>query len=82
MNTTWTGLWPNDYVLGLLVAFFSPILNAVDLDNPAPFLLFTDLLLSLTVFNFMAVVEGRLRKDRSFLGCNNLASFVDFYKIG
>ncbi|RYC58728.1 hypothetical protein CHU98_g7475 [Xylaria longipes] len=55
MKTTWTGLWPIDYVLGLLVAFFYPLLNATDLDNPAPILLLTDLLLSLSVFNFMAI---------------------------
>ncbi|KAI0552036.1 hypothetical protein F4679DRAFT_117871 [Xylaria curta] len=67
MKTTWTGLWPFDYVLGLLVAFFYPLLNVTDLDNPAPILLLTDLLISLGVFNFMAAVEGRRRKDTSLL---------------
>ncbi|KAI0182951.1 hypothetical protein EV127DRAFT_475531 [Xylaria flabelliformis] len=67
MKTTWTGLWPFDYVLGLLVAFFYPLLNVTDLDNPAPILLLTDLLISLSVFNFMTVVEGRRRKDMSLL---------------
>ncbi|KAI1743941.1 hypothetical protein F4680DRAFT_407989 [Xylaria scruposa] len=67
MKTTWTGLWPFDYVLGLLVAFFYPLLNATDLDNPAPILLLTDLLISLSVFNYMAAVEGRRRKDTSLL---------------
>ncbi|KAI1752378.1 hypothetical protein F4782DRAFT_501620 [Xylaria castorea] len=67
MNTTWTGLWPIDYVLGLLVAFFYPLLNVTDLNSPAPILLLTDLLLSLSVFSFMAAVEGRRRKDTSLL---------------
>ncbi|KAF2967194.1 hypothetical protein GQX73_g6386 [Xylaria multiplex] len=58
MNTTWSGLWPIDYVLGLLVAFFYPLLNVKDLGTLAPILLLTDLLLSLAVFNFMSVVQG------------------------
>ncbi|KAI0448723.1 hypothetical protein F5B21DRAFT_518728 [Xylaria acuta] len=65
MKTTWIGLWPIDYVLGLLIAFFYPLLNTT-VGNPAPILL-TDLLLSLTVFNFMAAVEDRRRKDTSLL---------------
>ncbi|TRX90811.1 hypothetical protein FHL15_008390 [Xylaria flabelliformis] len=73
MNTTWTGLWPLDYVLSLLVAFFYPILNVTDLENPAPILLLTDLLISLSVFSFMAVVEGRRRKDMSFPAAWQLA---------
>ncbi|KAI0446143.1 hypothetical protein F4803DRAFT_569274 [Xylaria telfairii] len=67
MNTTWTRLWPIDYVLGLAVAFFYPLLNVTDLDNPTPILLLTDLLLSLTVFSFMADVQGRRRNDTSVL---------------
>lgn len=67
MNTTWTGLWPIDYLLGLAVAFFYPLLNGTELDNPAPILLLTDLLLSLSVFSFMADVHGRRRNDTSVL---------------
>ncbi|KAI0537994.1 hypothetical protein GGR58DRAFT_321422 [Xylaria digitata] len=67
MNTTWSGLWPIDYVLSLLVAFFYPLLNVTDLGILAPILLLTDLLLSLAVFNFMAVVQGGRSKNTGLL---------------
>ncbi|KAI0481608.1 hypothetical protein F4859DRAFT_426533 [Xylaria cf. heliscus] len=67
MRTTWTGLWPIDYILGLLVAFFYPLLNVTELDNPAPILLLTDLLVCLTVFGFMTTVQGQRRNDTSLL---------------
>ncbi|KAI1126626.1 hypothetical protein F5Y10DRAFT_244470 [Nemania abortiva] len=59
MRTTWSGVWLIDYVLGLLVAFFYPLLNVINLDSPAPVLLMTDLLLSLAVFSLIAIVQGQ-----------------------
>ncbi|KAI0110742.1 hypothetical protein GGR51DRAFT_75050 [Nemania sp. FL0031] len=67
MRTTWSGFWPLDYILGLLVAFFYPLLNVTDLDSPAPTLLLTDLLLSLTVFNFMAIIQGQRSNGKGCL---------------
>ncbi|KAJ8126919.1 hypothetical protein O1611_g6720 [Lasiodiplodia mahajangana] len=67
MRTTWSGIWPLDYVIGLLVAFFYPVLNVIDLDSPAPVLLLTDLLLSLTVFSFMSLVQGQRSKGKGLL---------------
>lgn len=58
MKTTWTGIWPVDYILSLLVAFFCPLLEPAGPSDLAPVLLLADLLFSLTVFDFMANIQG------------------------
>ncbi|KAI0891799.1 hypothetical protein F4806DRAFT_290391 [Annulohypoxylon nitens] len=56
---TWTGLWPIDLPLGILVVFFGCLLDSTDLLNHEPFLLLSDLILSLAVCGTMTLVEDR-----------------------
>ncbi|KAL2019323.1 hypothetical protein VTK56DRAFT_9790 [Thermocarpiscus australiensis] len=58
-NFTWTGIWPVDFMLGLLISFFYSIFAVAELPDDGPFLLGTDLLLALVVFNLMTLVEDR-----------------------
>ncbi|KAI1211226.1 uncharacterized protein F4807DRAFT_458799 [Annulohypoxylon truncatum] len=59
---TWTGFWPIDFTLGILVVFFGGLLDSTDLLNHEPFLLLADLILSLAVCGTMTLVEDR--RDR------------------
>ncbi|KAK8029898.1 hypothetical protein PG993_011189 [Apiospora rasikravindrae] len=59
VKTTWTGIWPIDFVLGLLVVFFGAVNNIADLPDIGPFLMLVDLVFTLVVFNIMTLVEDR-----------------------
>ncbi|KAI1457073.1 hypothetical protein F4805DRAFT_430258 [Annulohypoxylon moriforme] len=56
---TWTGLWPIDFGLGILVVFFGGLLDSTDLLNHEPFLLLADLIFSLAVCGTMTLIEDR-----------------------
>ncbi|KAI0887791.1 uncharacterized protein GGS22DRAFT_185170 [Annulohypoxylon maeteangense] len=56
---SWTGLWPIDLPLGILVVFFGGLLDSTDLLNHEPFLLLADLIFSLAVCGTMTLVEDR-----------------------
>ncbi|KAI5924778.1 hypothetical protein F4810DRAFT_663270 [Camillea tinctor] len=62
IKTTWTRIWPIDYVLSVLVAFFAAIDTVVGFPNIGSFLLLVDLILALTVCGVMTLVEDR--RDR------------------
>ncbi|KAK8062455.1 hypothetical protein PG997_014552 [Apiospora hydei] len=59
VKTTWIGIWPIDFVLGLLVVFFGAVNNIADLADLGPFLMLVDLVFTLVVFNIMTLVEDR-----------------------
>ncbi|KAH6653097.1 hypothetical protein BKA67DRAFT_659738 [Truncatella angustata] len=59
VKTAWTGIWPIDFVLGLLVVFFGAVNNVADLTDLGPFLMLVDLVFTLVVFNIMTLVEDR-----------------------
>ncbi|OTA62223.1 hypothetical protein K449DRAFT_394982 [Hypoxylon sp. EC38] len=61
VKSTWTGIWPVDFALGVLAVFFGGLLDAdaADLFSHAPFLLLVDLILSLAVCGTMTLVEDR-----------------------
>ncbi|KAL7942032.1 hypothetical protein V8C42DRAFT_333412 [Trichoderma barbatum] len=59
VKTSWTGIWPVDFVLGLLVVFFGAVNNVADLTDLGPFLMLVDLVFTLVVFNIMTLVEDR-----------------------
>lgn len=59
---TWTGIWPIDFVLGLLVVFFGGVLDVANLDDLGPFLILIDLIFALVVCGLMTMVEDR--RDR------------------
>ena len=59
VKTTWTGIWPIDYVLGILVVFFCSIADVAELPDMRPFLLLVDLISALAVCNMMTLVAGR-----------------------
>ncbi|KAL7783241.1 hypothetical protein V8C37DRAFT_415081 [Trichoderma ceciliae] len=59
VKTSWIGIWPIDYVLGLLVVFFGAVNNVEDLPDLGPFLMLVDLVFALVVFNIMTLVEDR-----------------------
>ena len=59
VKTAWTGVWPIDYVLGLLVVFFGAVNNVPDLPDIGPFLNLVDLVFALVVFSIMTLVEDR-----------------------
>jgi hypothetical protein len=59
VKTAWTGIWPIDFVLGLLVVFFGAVNNIADLTDLGPFLMLVDLVFTLVVFNIMTLVEDR-----------------------
>jgi hypothetical protein len=56
LKTTYTAVWPVDFALRILVAFFFGLQN---LDEIAPFLLLVDLVAALLVINMATVVESQ-----------------------
>ncbi|XXG95518.1 hypothetical protein Hte_001782 [Hypoxylon texense] len=60
---TWTGIWPIDFVLGLLVVFFGGVLDVANLSDLAPFLILTDLIFALAVCGFVTLVEDRRNRQ-------------------
>ncbi|KAI1097491.1 hypothetical protein F4804DRAFT_327448 [Jackrogersella minutella] len=64
VKPVWTGIWPIDFSLRILVVFFGGLLNSTELLNHGPFLLLGDLVLSLVVCGTMTLVEDR-RNRRS-----------------
>lgn len=59
LKTVWTGFFPFDWLLTLLVVFFGAIANVHDLPDIGPHLMLVDLVYALGVFNLMTVVEDR-----------------------
>lgn len=59
LKTVWTGFFPLDWLLTLLVGFFGVIANVHDLPDIGPHLMLVDLVYALGVFNLMTVIEDR-----------------------
>ncbi|KAK2599084.1 hypothetical protein QQS21_005425 [Conoideocrella luteorostrata] len=59
IKTVWTGFWPLDFVINLLVVFFGAVNNLSDLADIGPFLMLVDLVFALVVFNMMTLIEDR-----------------------
>ncbi|KFA66963.1 hypothetical protein S40285_05752 [Stachybotrys chlorohalonatus IBT 40285] len=66
-NFAWTGIWPVDFQIGLLVSFFYSLFAVAELPDDGPFLLGLDLLLALAVFNLMTLVEDRRNRKTGSL---------------
>ncbi|KAL6861989.1 hypothetical protein J3F83DRAFT_716808 [Trichoderma novae-zelandiae] len=67
VKSSWTGIWPVDFVLGLLVVFFGAVNNVADLPDLGPFLMLVDLVFALVVFNIITVVEDRRNRKTGSL---------------
>ncbi|KAI1734290.1 hypothetical protein F4680DRAFT_471295 [Xylaria scruposa] len=67
VKTSWTGIWPVDFMLGLLVVFFGAVNNLSDLPDIGPFLMLTDLVFTLVVFNMMTLIEDRRNRKTGSL---------------
>ncbi|KAI0886566.1 uncharacterized protein GGS22DRAFT_186635 [Annulohypoxylon maeteangense] len=67
VKRAWTGIWPIDYVTGLLVVFFGSVINLADLSDVGPLLMLVDLVFVLVVFNMMTLVEDRRNRKTGYL---------------
>ncbi|KAI0476272.1 hypothetical protein GGR56DRAFT_462563 [Xylariaceae sp. FL0804] len=61
LQTVYTGIFPIDFLISILMAFFDPLTSLVDI---APYLILFELIISIHVFNILALVEG-CRAERS-----------------
>lgn len=64
-KVSWTGIWPVDYILGLLAVFFHGLVNGTEFSDAGPFLMLADLVFALAVCNLMTVVEDRRNRKPS-----------------
>ncbi|KAI0017754.1 hypothetical protein F4780DRAFT_573477 [Xylariomycetidae sp. FL0641] len=56
---SFTGIWPLDFVQGLLVVFFGVVNNIAEIPDLGPWLMLADLVFSLVVFGLMTVAEDK-----------------------
>ncbi|KAI1381940.1 hypothetical protein F4677DRAFT_10258 [Hypoxylon crocopeplum] len=64
---SWTGIWPIDFVLGVLVVFFGGVLDLADLPDLGPYLILVDLISALGVCGIMTLVEDRRNRKTGSL---------------
>jgi len=59
LKKSWTGIGPLDFMIGVLLVFFTTVINTADLPDIGPYLMSVDLIGALMVVNMMTVVEDR-----------------------
>ncbi|KAJ5788016.1 hypothetical protein N7457_003006 [Penicillium paradoxum] len=67
LKESFSGFWPVDFSLGLLVTFFGSLAIPSELPNLGPVLLLLDLVFALAVVNMMTLVEDRRNRKTGSL---------------
>ncbi len=60
-NPNRTGIWPLDFQMNVLIAFFASVSKLQNAPDAAPFLMLVDLTTAMLVINLMVLVESRRR---------------------
>ena len=64
LRQTYTGIFPIDFAVSILMAFFDPLTSLVEV---APYMILFELIISIHVFYLLALVESRRAKKGSWL---------------
>jgi hypothetical protein len=59
LKRDWTGIGPIDFMAGVLVVFFTSVVNKGDMPDLGAYLISVDLISALMVLNVMTLVEDR-----------------------